>query len=127
MKILTLSSDTEINSIIDTFSKEGEHQTIAYGKGKRPIDFVNLVYEKNPSLVIVDDDYVKPDSAVLISTLKKMRKNIKIIFMTSDNSIELGKMIGPLGINYYGIKPIDEKEFDELLHSVSKNKLKSTY
>ena len=127
MKILTLSTDNELNNLVNGFAEEFEHQSITYGKGKRPIDFVGFACEKNPSVMIVDDDYVKPDGAVLISTLKKVKKNIEIIFITSDSSIELGKKISPLGITYYAIKPIDKQEFYELLNSISENKLKSTY
>ena len=52
---------------------------------------------------------------------------MQIIFVTSDTSVELGKKISPLGITYYAIKPIDKVEFDELLNSISKTKLKPTY
>ena len=89
-----------------------------------PIDIVGYVYEKNPFVIIVDDDYVKPNAAVMISTIKKMNENIKVIFITSDSSVELGKQISPLGIAYYAIKPLNKNEFDELLNSISKTKLK---
>jgi len=127
MKILTLSTDNELNHLVNGFAEEYEHQSITYGEGKRPIDYVDFVCEKNPSVMIIDDDYVKPDGAVLITTLKKVKKNIEIIFITSDSSIELGKKISPLGITYYAIKPVDKHEFYDLLNSIFENKLKSTY
>lgn len=122
MKVLTLTVDRELIQLVDAFASEYEHHSFIYNKSRRPIDIVGFTYEKNPSLIIVDDDYVNPDAAVMISTLKKIKKNIEIIFITSNSSIELGKQISPLGITYYAIKPLDKEDFDELLNSVSKKR-----
>ena len=127
MKIFTLSTDKEIIQLVDLFASEFHHQSITYNKSKIPIDIVGYVYEKSPSIVIIDDDYARPNAAVMISTIKKMKANIQIIFVTSDTSVELGKKISPLGIAYYAMKPIDKEAIDELLNSISKNKLNSTY
>jgi len=127
MKIFTLSTDKEIIRLVDSFASKNQHQSITYNKSKIPIDIVGYVYEKNPFVIIIDDDYVKPNAAVMISTIKKMKENMHIIFVTSDTSVELGKRISPLGITYYTIKPIDKDEFDELLNSILKTKLKPTY
>jgi len=127
MKIFTLSTDKEIIRLVDSFASENKHQSIVYNKSKVPIDIVGYVYEKNPFIVIVDDDYATPNAAVVISTIKKMKENVKIIFVTSDASVELGKKISPLGITFYAIKPLDKYEFEDLLGSISKNKLNTTY
>lgn len=127
MKIFILSTDKEITQLVDSFASEYHHQSIIYNKSKIPIDIVGYVYEKSPYVVIIDDDYIRPNAAILISTIKKMKKNIQIIFVTSDTSVELGKKISPLGIAYYAMKPIDKEEFDELLNSILKTKLKPTY
>ena len=127
MKILAISADDEIISLVNSFATEFEPHTFIYNQSTKPIDMVGYAYEKNPSVIILDDDYVNPNAAVMIATLKKMKKNIEIIFITSDTSVELGKQISPLGITYYAIKPIDKKEFSELLNSISENRLKSTH
>jgi DNA-binding response OmpR family regulator len=127
MKILTVSTDKEIIRLIDAYASEHNHQSINYNASKRPIDIVGYIYEKNPFLIIVDDDFVKTDAAVTISTIKKMKENLKVIFITSDSSVQLGKKISPLGIAYYAIKPLNKIELDELLNSLSKTKLNSTY
>ena len=56
-----------------------------------------------------------------------MKKDLKIVFVTSNPSIELGKEISPLGISYYAIKPFDQKDFTELINSLTKNKQSITY
>lgn len=127
MKIFTLSVDQELIKLVDNYCKENQQQSILYNKSRRPIDIVGFVYEQNPFVIIIDDDYVKPDAAVMISTIKKIKENIKIIFVTSDSSVQLGKEISPLGIAYYAIKPLDKIEFDELLNSISKKKIHTTY
>ena len=82
MKILTLSVDTELIRLIDTYASDHKHQSIKFNTSKRPIDIVGYVYEQNPFLIIVDDDFVKPDAAVTISTIKKMKEKVKVIFST---------------------------------------------
>jgi len=49
-----------------------------------------------------------------------MKKNMKIIFLTSDNSIEKGREISPLGVLYYGIKPVSQRELLQVLDSSKK-------
>lgn len=127
MKILAISADSKLKDLVKSFAAESEHYSFIYNQGTRPLDIVGFAYEKNPSVILLDDDYVKPNAAVMIATLKKMKKNLKIIFITSDSSVELGKEISPLGIAYYAIKPLDKNEFDEVLNSISKTKSKTTY
>ena len=127
MKILAISADDKLTNLVNSFAIEFGHQTFIYNQSTKPIDIVGYSYEKSPSVIILDDDYVNPNAAVMIATLKKMKKNIEIIFITSDTSVELGKQISPLGITYYAIKPIDKKEFSELLNSISENKLNSIH
>jgi len=127
MKILTISADVKLISLVNSFVTKNNQHFAILNQSKNPLDLVGFVYEKNPSVVILDNDYVKPNAADIISTIKKMRNDIEIIFITSDPSVELGKEISPLGIAYYTIKPVDLNEFDELLNSISKNKIKTNY
>ena len=52
--------------------------------------------------------------------LKKVNPGLKIIFFTSDSSLELGREISPLGVLYYGLKPISELEIKSLVESINK-------
>ena len=73
-------------------------------------------------MLIIDDDLLTPNTLQVLESIRKVDNNMKIIFVTSDASIELGKKISPLGIFYYAIKPIEESDFTELLESVLKTK-----
>ena len=77
-----------------------------------------------PSVLIVDDDYLKPNSVEILESIRNVNKEMKIIFASSDSSLELGKKVSQLGIYYYAIKPIDESEFKELLDSLLNTKSK---
>ncbi len=124
MKSLIITKDEVLKRIVNSFQfKDGSELTV-YDKSSKPLDVVGYVIENNPSLLILDDDMVNPDTFSLISNIKKMKKDIKIVFVTSNSSIELGKEITPLGISFYAIKPLDEKDFTELLNSLNKNNLK---
>ena len=73
-------------------------------------------------MLIVDDDFLTPNTVQVLTSIRKLNNNMKIIFVTSDASIELGKKVSPLGVFFYGIKPIEESDFTELLESVLKTK-----
>ena len=55
--------------------------------------------------------------------------SIKIIFCTSNSSIELGKEVSQLWIQYYEIKPLDEGELQESFNAALQafNKKISTF
>ena len=83
---------------------------------------MDFIWQKNPSLLLIDDDFFQPNTAKFIEILRNVNHNISIIFLTSDSSIELGKRVAQLGIHYYAIKPIDKTEFVDLLNSVVNTK-----
>ncbi len=120
MKMLFITVDAKIIEMGHSFSHTNSKHITIYNSNKNPLDIVNFIYESKPSVLLIDDDFINPNSATLIGTLNKVRENLKIIFLTSDSSIELGKEISQLVIQYYAIKPLDEAEFEELLVSILK-------
>jgi response regulator of citrate/malate metabolism len=48
---------------------------------------------------------------------------VSTIFVTSDESYELGREISPLGIQYYAIKPVDVNDMRDLIASLTKIKV----
>ena len=71
--------------------------SLVYDQSKYPLDIIEPVYKNNPLIIIVDDDYDYPGSFRLLKSIKHLRKNVAIIFMTSDISIELSREVSPLG------------------------------
>jgi len=124
MKTMLVSKDPELIRIItssDVFSKE---KYIMISESMDPLDIMSTVCSKNPTLLIIDDDFLKPDSAHILKSIKKVKQNIYIIFITSDSSFDLGKEVSQLGIQYYAIKPLDKNELIESVNSISQLKSK---
>ena len=122
MRILLISEDILLQTIVKNFEESSDVSTIIYSNDSKPIKVLSCFLEEQPSVTIVDDDYLTPNSVAVIDSIRKVNKETKIIFATSDSSIELGKKISPLGIYYYAIKPIEENEFKELFDSLLNTK-----
>lgn len=91
-----------------------------YSGAKNSLDILSSFVSTNASLIIIDDDYTSPHSVHLLESVRKVRKEQKIIFLTSDNSIGLGKDISSLGVQYYAIKPITGTELIDSIKSILK-------
>ena len=124
MRILLVSEDSLLQSIIKSFGENTQSSTIVYNDDPKPIKVLSNFLSGKPSVLIVDDDYLKPNSVEILESIRNVNKEMKIIFASSDSSIELGKKVSQLGIYYYAIKPIDESEFKELLDSLLNTKSK---
>ena len=124
MRLLLISEDNLLQTIVKNFGESSDVSTIIYNNDSKPIKVLSCFLEEQPSVTIVDDDYLAPNSAAVIDSIRKVNNKTKIIFATSDSSIELGKKVSPLGIYYYAIKPIEENEIKELFNSLLNTKSK---
>jgi response regulator of citrate/malate metabolism len=98
--------------------KAHKNELSLYTGSADPLDVMSAICSQNPSLILVDDDFLNPYSAHLLRSLRKINQQMDIIFTTSDTSINLGKEISQLGIHYYAIKPLEESDLTESLESV---------
>jgi response regulator of citrate/malate metabolism len=124
MRILLISDDNLLQSIVKSFGDNTGITPSVYNANPKPIKVLSSFLSLQPSVLIVDDDYLKPNSVEILESIRSVNKKTKIIFASSDPSLELGKEISQLGVYYYAIKPIDESEFKELLDSLLKPKSK---
>lgn len=122
MKILVLSKDDNIINGLDDPGILPE--SILFNKEAQLWAIMEKLTSHSFSLIIIDDDLVKPNSERIIRMIRQLRKNISIIFITSDMSIELGKQISQLGIDFYVHKPIEAKGLSEALFSILRAKTK---
>lgn len=127
MQILAITEDISLlNSLTDlNISEIGKIKL--YKKSYDPLEVISSVHSLSPTLLILDDDILKPNSAKILKSIKQISKNVVIIFLTSDNSVDLGREISPMGVYYYGIKPISEREILNLIKSVYSNNNSITY
>jgi len=120
MKTMLISKDPDLIRIItssDVFSKE---KYILMSESKDPLDIMSSVCSKNPTLLILDDDFLKPDTAHILKSIKKVKQNIFVIFITSNSSIDIGREVSQLGIQFYALKPLAKDELIESLKSITK-------
>ncbi len=89
-----------------------------YNESKDPLDVMSTVCDMNPSLLIVDDDFLAPETVHFLESIRKVKPGIDIIFCTSNTSIDLGKAVSQLGIQYYAIKPLNEGELQDSFQAV---------
>ena len=122
MRIVTITNDTNLIKLIDQPEVKGQNQLIVYNKTNDLLDVVSFIHTNHPSILIIDDDFLKPDSAHLLENVKKLNPDLAIVFITSDSSIDLGKQVSQVGIHFYGLKPLTENELEDSIRSITKHK-----
>jgi response regulator of citrate/malate metabolism len=127
MRLLLISADNELTAIVENFGESSGSSVIIYNDDSTPIKILSSFLSSQPSVIVIDDDFMAPNSVTLIESIRNVNQKAKIIFTTSDSSLELGKKISQLGIYFYNIKPIVESEFKELLDSIIKSKTQQSY
>lgn len=127
MKTILVSNDKELLSGIEKSGLDFAKQINIYNESKDPLDVMSTVCEINPSLLIIDDDFLAPETVHILKSIRKVNRGIDIIFCTSNSSIELGKEVSQLGIQYYAIKPLNEDELHDSFKAVSKAHQKKSY
>ncbi|HSD64144.1 MAG TPA: hypothetical protein VLB50_10110 [Ignavibacteriaceae bacterium] len=127
MKIVTISNDHSLIELINKTEVKGNHQLVVYNESNDLLDVVSFIYTTHASILIVDDDFLKPDSARLIENLRKLNLKLLIMFITSDPGIELGKKVSQLGIFFYGLKPISKNDLEDSIRSITKLKTTITH
>lgn len=124
MRIILITNDHSLIGMAKDPGVLNGNELIVYNEATKPLDVLTFIYTETPSTLIIDDDYLVPNSVAIIDSIRKVNKEVKIIFVTSDTSIDLGKKISPLGIYYYAIKPIDKSEFYDLIKSIIESQKK---
>lgn len=118
MKILLITNDIQIIELIQRSADGCENELFINSDTYDPLEVHSSVHRIHPSLMIIDDDFLKPNSARIIRSLKDINKNFKIIFITSNEGLELGKEISQIGVYYYALKPIQPNELIQAVQSV---------
>lgn len=122
MRTLLVSEDNLLLTLVNDFGKSDENSVIVYEDDKDPVKVLSNILSVQPSLLIMDDDYLAPNTVSILESLRKINDRMKIIFVTSDPGIELGKVVSQLGIYFYAIKPVEEEELKTLFNSILKSR-----
>ncbi|HLG26361.1 MAG TPA: response regulator [Paenisporosarcina sp.] len=127
MKVLIVSEDKLIMKMVGSFNHDSGIEFKIFNEKVDPLSLLSSMIEEHASSIVLDDDFLKPNTVQILKSIIKFHKNIPIVFITSDSSLELGKEVSQLGIHFYAIKPLSENEFNELINSLIKTKEKITY
>ncbi len=127
IKVLLISIDQTIKFFTEKNYINSEYQFTFFNSTTDPLDIMAQVCSINPSILILDDDYINPNSIHLLSSIKKVNPKLSIIFITSNTSLELGREINSIGVSYYLMKPITENEFNAFLKSLVKERSITNY
>jgi len=125
MKTIIFSLDTALIELIKKLDSIFTKQLIFYQGSTDPLDVMSFVCSEISSILIIDDDFLKPNTAHILRSVRKLHKKVVIIFVTSNTSIELGREISQLGMYYYAIKPVDKEEISDILESILKKQNKN--
>ena len=125
MRTLLISTDNLLVKMVNQFGQSEEDSVMVYEEDSDPVKVLSNILSIQPSVLIIDDDYLSPNSVSVLESIKKVNDKIKIIFITSDSGIELGKAVSQLGIFFYAIKPVEEDEFKSLFNSILQSRIQS--
>ena len=127
IKVLLISVDQTIKFFTEKNYSNPEYQFITFSSTTDPLDIMSQVCTVNPSILILDDDFINPNSIHLLKSIKKVNPKLSIIFITSNTSLKLGREINSIGVKFYLMKPISEENFKHFLKSVHKQLQENIY
>jgi len=116
--MIIASQDSEVLEMAGNIGKDIGMGIQIFNYSNNPLDLMTRVCTINPAVLIMDDDFLSPNSAHTLESIKQVNRTTAIIFLTSDTSIELGRSISQLGIHYYGIKPVDKEDLRDAVSSL---------
>ena len=121
MKTVIISNDNELINIIKNLQEIPENQLGIYSDNPDALEIMSHVCTEHPNTLIIDDDFTKPESAQVLRAIRKVNDKVKIVFISSDSSVELGREISPVGILYHAVKPVEIQEINDLFKSINKH------
>ena len=125
--MIIISQDYMLLQMTTQMANENELGMQVVNHSSDPLDIMASVCSHKPTLLILDDDFLTPNSAHTLSSIRKVNEDIDIIFITSDSGIDLGRAVSQLGIHYYGIKPLEQSELNEAVMSVKKMRVEQQH
>jgi len=120
MRVITVSDDKTVLSELELLKKNTSFQFDYYTGSRNSLDVISFLFLKQQGYAIIDNDFLKNDTVKVISLLKQLNDQLNILFITSDNSVALGREICPLGVLLYLIKPFEYGTLKEALISFNK-------
>jgi DNA-binding response OmpR family regulator len=122
MRVLVVEKDTSLGGFIKAYLEDWGHQAQHCNRGR---DAVRMFKAGFHDLVILEVMLPDMKGEHLISKLKEVSPDVRIVTMTGNNSRELEARIRELGILYYMVKPFETDNLRSLLEHISKRHTKT--
>lgn len=120
MKVLVVEKDDSLAGLLRALLENWGYETQHCTRGK---EAVRLFRIGDYDMVLMELLLPDMNAVELISTLKEISPDVRIVAMTGKNSKELEARIREQGILYYMVKPLETENLRALLEHVS-NKAK---
>lgn len=104
-----------------------ETELTFFSESKDPFVIISKTIDLNPALIVIDDDFTSPNTVQILKSIKTINEKIATIFVTSNSSLELGREVTPLGIQFYAIKPLSVTEIFDSIKSIINLQRKMSY
>lgn len=121
MRITVLSQDIQITDSVRALEIDPAPHVEVVNPNSDQLEILTELCTNRPNLLIADDDFLKPNTVKLMKSIRKVVKNVDMIFVTSDASLELGREVSRLGIQSYMLKPIEANVLSESLEHLTKH------
>lgn len=118
MNMIIISQDEDLLQMAERMAEENTLSCQVVNHSTDPLDIMAAVCSHKPGVLILDDDFLAPNSAHTLTSIRKVNPNTEIIFVTSDPGIGLGRAVSQLGIHYYGFKPLEVSEIEDAVQSL---------
>jgi len=119
MKILLISNDKDLINLLIVSKHNIKKQVSIIQTDPEPVEILSSVLSIKPSVLMLDDDFLQPHSVHILRSIRKFQRDIPVIFITSDTSIDLGREISQLSIQFYAIKPLNKTDLNDAIHSIN--------
>lgn len=113
--ILVACGDEACRKILEDLLKR---QRLIFQTVSDDADLLLALLDNDYLALIYDLDFSVLDSLKMVKILRKLRPKISLMVISDDPSKELGGKVLQEGVAYYGIKPIYEPAFCNVLHHV---------
>lgn len=115
-KVMIVDRDVSTQKKMAEFFKKSNYEVITTDSAAYAIA---QIVRKNQPIVILGDSFEEQISAVdVIALMRRCNKNLRIILVSDDSSLETLRRIREDGIFYHALKPVNQEDNEELMSVV---------
>lgn len=118
-KVLIVEDEIHIGQLIKKLVKWDEIGLVCVGTADNGESALRMIQEHSPHIVITDIRMPKINGLDLICMTKEQRDDIRFVVISGYKEFEYAHRALQYGVNDYLLKPIDEKELNQVLIKLS--------